>query len=95
MTCAEHYACDCFQAEAQYHRDRIEALTAQVEANRARYESARRERDEARAEVEALRGVIACRTCTGWGFLGYPDQPEPCPTCGDLREAVVEAAGGY
>lgn len=54
MTCAEHYACDCFQAEAQYHRDRIEALTAQVEANRARYESARRERDTMAA---VIRGV--------------------------------------
>ena len=73
-------------------RDR---LAEQVAANRARYEDARRERDEYRAEVEALRAAIACRTCTGWGFLGYPDQPDKCPTCGDLREAVVEAAGGY
>lgn len=39
-------------------------------------------------EVRDLRRALTCGTCHGEGFVGYPDQQEPCPGCIDVRRKL-------
>lgn len=45
-------------------------------------------RDQALTEVERLRRALTCDRCSGEGFIGYPDQQEPCPGCIAVRREL-------
>ena len=73
-----HNPCGCIGETAANDR---KALAFQLSL-------AERDRDKARAEVARLRDALTCPRCHGQGYIGYPDQPDPCPGCGDVRREL-------